>query len=56
MHESPQLVALLMQVDLDAQIPEELYLAVAELLAWLHRLERGGETLGALLQQPGKQN
>ena len=55
-HESPQLVALLMQVDLDAQIPEELYLAVAELLAWLHRLERGGETLGTLLQQPGKQN
>ena len=38
-HESPQLVALLMQVDLDSHIPEELYLAVAELLAWLYRLE-----------------
>ena len=38
-HESPQLVALLMQVDLDANIPEELYITVAELLAWLYRLE-----------------
>ena len=40
-HESPQLVALLMQVDLDARIPQELYIAVAELLAWLYRLEHG---------------
>jgi len=39
-HESPQLVALLMQVDLDTQIPPQLYTAVAELLAWLYRLER----------------
>ena len=38
-HESPELVALLMQVDLDARIPEALYVAVAELLAWLYRLE-----------------
>ena len=38
-HESPQLVQLLMQVDLDAQIPPALYVAVAELLAWLWRLE-----------------
>ena len=43
-HESPELVAVLMQVDLDARIPPELYLAVAELLAWLYRLEHGGET------------
>jgi flagellar biosynthesis protein len=42
-HESPQLVALLMQVDLDAHIPQELYLAVAELLAWLYRLEHAGD-------------
>jgi flagellar biosynthesis protein len=42
-HESPQLVALLMQVDLDSQIPQELYVAVAELLAWLYRLEQAGE-------------
>lgn len=38
-HESPQLVALLMQVDLDASIPPELYIAVAELLAWLYRMD-----------------
>ncbi|MCX7627670.1 MAG: EscU/YscU/HrcU family type III secretion system export apparatus switch protein [Methylophilaceae bacterium] len=40
-HESPELVALLMQVDLDQRIPPELYVAVAELLAWLYRLEHG---------------
>ncbi len=38
-HESAELVALLMQVDLDDRIPPELYVAVAELLAWLYRLE-----------------
>jgi flagellar biosynthesis protein len=38
-HESPELVSLLMQVDLDQRIPPQLYLAVAELLAWLYRLE-----------------
>lgn len=40
-HESPELVSLLMQVDLDQRIPPELYIAVAELLAWLYRLEQG---------------
>ncbi len=40
-HESPELVALLMQVDLDERIPPQLYLAVAELLAWLYRVEQG---------------
>ncbi len=38
-HESPELVSLLMQVELDRYIPPELYLAVAELLAWLYKLE-----------------
>lgn len=38
-HESPELVSLLMQVDLDAHIPPQLYLAIAELLAWLYALE-----------------
>ncbi|WP_153074343.1 EscU/YscU/HrcU family type III secretion system export apparatus switch protein [Paraburkholderia bonniea] len=38
-HEAPEMVSLLMQVDLDEQIPPQLYQAVAELLAWLHRLE-----------------
>ena len=43
-HESPELVSLLMQVDLDEHIPPQLYRAVAELLAWLYRLDQGGET------------
>ena len=43
-HESAELVALLMQVDLDQHIPPQLYLAVAELLAWLYRLESGQTT------------
>lgn len=41
-HESPELVTLLSQVDLDAHIPPELYVAVAELLAWLYRVEQKG--------------
>ncbi|MEK7772026.1 MAG: EscU/YscU/HrcU family type III secretion system export apparatus switch protein, partial [Pseudomonadota bacterium] len=40
-HESRELVALLMQVNLDDRIPPQLYVAVAELLAWLYRLEQG---------------
>ena len=40
-HESEDLVGLLMQVELDQHIPPQLYLAVAELLAWLYRLEQG---------------
>lgn len=39
-HESPEMVALLTQVDIDQSIPAELYLAVAELLAWLYRIEQ----------------
>ena len=35
-----ELVALLMQVDLDGRIPSQLYVAVAELLAWLYRVEQ----------------
>ncbi len=40
-HESPELVSLLMQIDLDQRIPPQLYVAVAELLAWIYRLESG---------------
>ena len=40
-HESPELVSLLLQVDLDQRIPPQLYVAVAELLAWIYRLESG---------------
>lgn len=42
-HESPELVGLLMQVDLDERIPPQLYVAVAELLAWLYRVEQKSE-------------
>lgn len=38
-HESKELVALLMQVELDGNIPPALYRAVAELLAWLYHIE-----------------
>jgi flagellar biosynthesis protein len=40
-HESKELVSLLMQLDLDQQIPPQLYQAVAEVLAWVYRIERG---------------
>jgi flagellar biosynthesis protein len=38
-HESPELVKLLMQVDMDKYIPPELYRAVAEVLVWLYAME-----------------
>lgn len=38
-HESRELVSLLMQVDLDAHIPPALYVAVAEVLAWVYGIE-----------------
>ncbi|MGU7783423.1 EscU/YscU/HrcU family type III secretion system export apparatus switch protein [Burkholderia sp. PU8-34] len=44
-HTAPEMVSLLMQVDLDDRIPPQLYQAVAELLAWLYALERAdGDT------------
>ena len=39
-HGSTELVGLLMQVDLDRHIPPQLYIAVAELLAWIWRIEQ----------------
>lgn len=39
-HESPELVKLLLQVDTDQFIPPELYRAVAEVLVWLYWMER----------------
>ena len=38
-HVSRELAALLTQVDLDQHIPPALYIAVAEVLAWVYRLE-----------------
>jgi flagellar biosynthesis protein len=40
-HESQALLGLLMQVELDAHIPPQLYQAIAEILAWLYQLEQG---------------
>lgn len=41
-HDSPELVSLLMQVRLDEQIPETLYHVVAELLAWIIDIDQQG--------------
>ncbi|WP_255989098.1 EscU/YscU/HrcU family type III secretion system export apparatus switch protein [Chitinolyticbacter albus] len=51
-HESPELVALLMQVDLDQRIPPQLYRAVAELLAFVYLLETGAMVEAPLLSLP----
>lgn len=50
-HESPELVTLLSQVDLDDRIPPTLYVAVAELLAWLYQVEQKG--VGSSLSSDG---
>lgn len=52
-HESEELVGLLMKVELDEHIPPQLYLAVAELLAWLYQLEHK-EIPANFNIQPGK--
>ncbi len=39
-HEDPDLVALLANLDVNTPIPEELYRAVAEVLAFVYRLNR----------------
>jgi flagellar biosynthesis protein len=41
-YESRELLGLLMQVDLDAHIPPALYVAIAELLTWVWRVEHTG--------------
>lgn len=51
-HESPELVSLLLQVDLDQRIPPQLYIAVAELLAWIYRLESGQPVTTPLHRSP----
>lgn len=37
-HDAPELVALLMRLDLDERIPPSLYLVIAELLVWVREL------------------
>jgi flagellar biosynthesis protein len=44
-HEAPELLSLLMRIDIDQFIPPELYYAVAELLAWIYWLENRDEHL-----------
>jgi len=51
LHESPQLAALLMEVNLDQPIPPQLYRVVAELLAWVYGLESRSKT-AVLPQNP----
>lgn len=38
-HDAPELVALLMELDLDERIPARLYDVIAELLAWVADVE-----------------
>jgi len=38
-HDAPELVGLLMQLDLDQRVPPRLYQVIAELLVWLHGME-----------------
>ena len=52
-HSSKELVALLMQVDLDQRIPPALYHAVAELLAWIYRVE-AGQAKASIIHWPAK--
>jgi flagellar biosynthesis protein len=51
-HESPELVTLLQQVDLDDKIPPQLYVVVAELLAWLYQVEQGEAPPAPVLHVP----
>ncbi len=51
-HESKELVALLMDVDLDRQIPPALYRAIAELLAWLYHVEAAQRSHGSVPPAP----
>ena len=39
-HEDPDLVTLLSKLDVNAEIPEDLYKAVAEVLAFIYRLNK----------------
>jgi flagellar biosynthesis protein len=58
-HDSPELVSLLMQVDIDQHIPPELYRAVAEVLAFVYYLEKQASGKGFELEAwlpPGKPN
>lgn len=42
-HDAPEVVALLMQLDIDERIPSGLYQVIAELLVWVRELEATAE-------------
>ena len=39
-HEDPDLLALLMQLDINEVIPPEMYVAIAEVLAFIYRMNK----------------
>lgn len=43
-HDAPELVALLMQLDLDEHIPPRLYQVIAELLVWIRDVDSGPDS------------
>lgn len=47
-HESKEMVALLMDVALDKEIPPNLYRVVAELLVWLYAIEKATPPKGLI--------
>ncbi len=55
LHESPELAALLMEVNLDQPIPPQLYRVVAELLAWIYRLEGIPDRHGTAPVKPARE-
>lgn len=51
-HSEPELVRLLTQLDLDSYVPPELYVAVAELLAWTYELEQAAQAVSPPENRP----
>ncbi len=51
-HEDRALVDVLARIDLGAQIPSELYRVVAEIIAFVYRLQQGEATRGEGRQAP----
>ena len=48
MREDPDLVQMLTQVDLDQEIPPSLYKVIAELLAFIYRLNQSSQRPGSV--------
>lgn len=55
-HASPELVKLLMQIDLDERIPPQLYLAVGEVFSWLYQMDVDYGSGLALPDLAGREN